>query len=583
MNRLKAFYTHDLPHFYGPAQKWPGVALLVIVIGCAILLFGNSGEPDPVGGPPMLRRLTEEQYRASIADIFASDIPVNARFEKPVRERGLVAIGTGRAGISAFAIEQYDSAAQGIVAAIMGKKRRAEYVACGPRKTSEFDEICARSFLATKGKLLFRRPLRSEELTKYVALARQSHDRLGDFYEGLGLSLYTMLIAPDFLFRIETVETDQSGELDTLDAYSKASRLSFFLTNSSPDAELLRAAGEGDLDTDWGLAGQVDRLMDSPRFEGAIRAFFADMLQFDRFGELSKDPAIFPAFNSEVAADAQEQTLKTIVDHLLSGQGDYRDLFTTRRTYLTRNLGVIYRAPVPTRGDWEQVTFAEEANRAGIQSHVSFLALHSHPGRSSPTLRGYGMRQVFLCQDVPDPPANVDFAAVEEKAHAKMVTARDRLKMHSTQPSCAGCHKVMDPLGLTMENYDGIGTFRILENGARIDTAGSLDGTSFDTTAGLAEAMRDHPEAPRCVVERLYNSAVGRDITWDERYFLDWLIESFKDNGYRIPSLMREIALSKNFFAITRSGRDPADPANIPVEAGDQMTRTPDGKNGEAS
>ena len=582
MNKLKAFYSRNLLYFDGPARKWLGVVLLVVVIGFAILLFGNQGEPDPVGGPPMLRRLTEKQYRASIADIFASDIPINARFERPVRERGLIAIGTGRAGISAFAVEQYESAAQGIVAAVLGKKRRAEFIDCGPAKAAEFDAECARSFLAGKGEMLFRRPLRADELNKYVGLARKSHERLGDFYEGLGLSLYTMLIAPDFLFRIETIKTGEDGEVDELDPYSKASRLSFFLINSSPDAELLRAAREGDLDNDRGLGRQVDRLIDSPRFERAVRAFFADMLQFDRFEELSKDSALFPAYNSDVAADAQEQTLKTIVDHLLAKEGDYRDLFTTRQTYLTRNLGVIYRAPVPTRGDWEQVTFDKDANRAGIQSHVSFLALHSHPGRSSPTLRGYGLRQGFLCPDVPDPPANVDFAAVEENAHAKMVTARDRLKMHSTEPSCAGCHKVMDPLGLTMENYDGIGTFRTSENGARIDTTGSLDGTAFDSTDGLAKALRDHPEAPRCVVERLYNNAVGRDITWDERYYLDWLIASFEENGYRVPALMREIATSKNFFAITRSRLAPAHSQNIAMKSGVQNADRINSQNGEA-
>ncbi|WP_417620976.1 DUF1592 domain-containing protein [Parasphingorhabdus sp.] len=584
MNRLKKFPGLDLPYFDGPSRTWlvPAV-LLAILVGFALLLIGDSGEPDPVGGPPMLRRLTEEQYRASVADIFASDIPINARFEKPVREQGLIAIGTGRAGISAFAVEQYEAAAQGIVAAVLGKKRRAEFIDCGPAKAADFDEKCARSFLAGKGEMLFRRPLRPEELAKYVGLARQSYDRLGDFYEGLGLSLYTMLVAPDFLFRIETIQPGQNGAVDELDAYSKATRLSFFLTNSSPDAELLRAAREGDLDNDRGLGRQVDRLMASPGFERAVRAFFTDMLQFDRFGELSKDSAIFPAYNSDVAGEAQEQTLKTIVDHLLEKEGDYRDLFTTRQTYLTRNLGVIYRAPVPTRGDWEQVTFDKDANRAGIQSHISFLALHSHPGRSSPTLRGYGVRQVFLCQNVPDPPANVNFAAVEENTNAKMVTARDRLKMHSTEPSCAGCHKVMDPLGLTMENYDGIGIFRTSENGAPIDTTGSLDGTAFDTTDGLAEALRDHPETPRCVVERLYNNAVGRDITWDERYYLDWLIAAFEDNGYRVPALMREIAMSENFFAITRARRAPAQPQNMTMKTKSGKTKKPTGQNGEAS
>ncbi|WP_239806896.1 DUF1588 domain-containing protein [Croceicoccus hydrothermalis] len=158
---------------------------------------------------------------------------------------------------------------------------------------------------------------------------------------------------------------------------------------------------------------------------------------------------------------------------------------------------------------------------------------------------------------MPDPPPNVDFSAVEQNANVQMVTARDRLKMHATEPSCAGCHKVMDPLGLTMENFDGLGGFRTQENGATINTEGFLDGTQFDSPDGLAEALYNHPETPRCVAERLYNSAVGRDITWGERYYLDWLIEAFADDGYRVPDLMRKIAMSENFFTVTAPAQAP--------------------------
>lgn len=527
-------------------------ALLLAFVLLVAAQFFEPGEPDPVGGPPMVRRLSENQYRASIADIFAADIPIVGRFERPVRAEGLIAVGTGLSGMSPLAIEQYDASAQTIAVTVLSKKRRGEFLKCGPATPKIFDRACARSFLTEKGRLLFRRPLTVAEADKYVALAQSAAKQLGDFYQGLELSLYTMLVAPDFLFRIEHGAAGPDGPTGELDALSKASRISFFLTNSTPDAELLRAAQDGELDSSSGLDRQVDRLMASPRFAGAVRDFFADMLQFQRFEDLTKDSAIYPAYNSELAQDAQEQTLRTITEHLLVDDGDYRDLFTTRETFLTRKLGIVYRTPVPARGQWVPATFSPDSHRAGIQSHVSFLALHSHPGRTSPTLRGFGIRQVFLCQDVPDPPANVNFTAVEANAHKPNVTARDRISQHATEPSCAGCHKVMDPLGLTMENYDGLGTFRTRENGALINTSGSLDGTDFTTTDGLAEALRDHPETPRCVAERLYKTAVGRDITWGERYYLDWLIAGFSSDDYRIPALMRRIATSDNFFTVTR-------------------------------
>ena len=531
----------------GRKKQVAAAVLAVLAVGVITLSF-NSGEPDPVGGPAMVRRLTEAQYRATIADVFAPDIPIAARFEKPVRSEGLVAIGTGESGMSPFAMEQYDAAAQGIAASVLSPKRRKEFLPCLPKDEKAFHEDCAREFLSETGMMLFRHPLDDAEVAKYVGLARLAQTRLGNFYSGLELSLYTMLVSPEFLFRIERTALGKASELD---AYSKATRLSFFLTNSTPDRELLRAAHAGELDGGWGLARQVNRLMASDRFEGAVRAFFADMLQFDRFDELSKDPEIYPAFNSQVITDAQEQTLRTIVNQLVTEDGDYRDLFTSRETFLTRPLGVIYRTPVATRGDWEHVVFAKDANRAGIQSQISFLALYAHPGRSSPTLRGRAIREIFLCQDVPDPPANVNFADIEAAVHKKNSTARDRLVMHATEASCAGCHKVMDPLGLTMEQYDGLGMFRTRENGALIDTAGSLDGTGFASTTGLAKALRNHPETPRCVAERMFKAAVGRDITWGERPYLDWLDEKFADDGYRVPELMLRIALSRDFFAVS--------------------------------
>lgn len=524
------------------------VALLVIALIWAI----NDGpaEPDPVGGPETMRRLTEEQYRASIADIFAPDIPVNARFEVPVRSDGLVAIGTGNAGMSPYAIEQYETAADGIAMAVFAKENRERFMPCTPADGPQFDRSCAELFIGKTGRKLFRRPLSDTEVATYADAAEAAHARLGDFHGGLELSLYSMLMSPHFLFRIESALPGEPGEVAELDAWSKASRLSFFLTNSTPDDELLEAAENGDLDSWWGLRRQVDRLIAGERYEQAVRAFFTDMLQLDRMESLSKDPTIFPAFTVDLANDATEQTLRTISHHLIEEHGDYRDLFTTRDAFLTRPLGVAYRLPVATRGEWEQTSFDPASQREGIQSHISFLSIHSHPGRSSPTLRGYAIREILLCQHVPDPPANVDFTAVEDNDTTKPTTMRERIDAHRNQPSCAGCHKVMDPLGLAMENYDGMGSWRTHENGVRIDTSGSLDGTAFDTPSGLAQALHDHPETPRCLAERMYKSAVGRDITWDERPYLDWLIATFKDDGYRVPDLMRAIALSDNFFAI---------------------------------
>jgi hypothetical protein len=361
-----------------------------------------------------------------------------------------------------------------------------------------------------------------------------------------------MLDSPKFLFRQEVVEPDPSAPGQyRLDPWSKASQLSFFLWNAAPDPELLRAAGAGELDTDKGLAKQVDRMIASPRLQGGVRAFFTDMLGFDEFSTLAKDSTIFPKFNTRVAIDAQEQTLRTITDVLLTQKGDYRDIFTTRKTYLSPLLASVYSVPlVEPVGGWAPYEFPEGDARAGIVSQVAFVALHSHPGRSSPTLRGKAVREVLLCQKVPSPPANVNFTLVQDTKNPQYKTARARLGAHATDPTCAGCHKIMDPIGLGLEAFDSGGSLRGSENGEVIDTHGELDGMKFTDAAGLAKAVHDDPATPSCAVTRAYSYGVGRLPARTEGDLLKTLQASFKDDGYRFPALLRRIALSPEFYRV---------------------------------
>lgn len=512
-----------------------------------------AAEPAAKGGPAVMRRLTESQYRATIADVFAPDVTIAGRFERGLREHGLIAVGSSIGGLSAFAFEQYDASARGIAAEVTGEKRRAQFVPCQPKSETAFDAACATKFVDTYGTKLFRRPLAKVERDRFVAVAQRAQQKLGGgFYQGLEYALVGMLQSPHFLLRMEQAVPDRAerGAL-RLDSWSKATRLSYFLTNSTPDAELLRAAGAGELETEAGLTRQVDRLIASAKMQAAVRAFFWDLLQFDGFNDLFKDPTIYPAYTSGVARDAQEQTLRTIVSHLVNERGDYRDLFTTRKTWLTRPLGIVYRVPVATRNGWEQAEYPEGSNRSGILTDISLLALHSHPGRSSATLRGKSLREIFLCQKVPDPPANVSFSIVQDAISRPGSTARMRLAEHNENPACAGCHKLTDPMGFTLESFDGAGTFRAKENGAVLDLSGSLDGKTFSGAAGLGQAMHDNPTVPSCLAENLYRSAVGREIAESEEPFVEYLYSAFEGVGYRVPQLMRTIALSKTFYSVT--------------------------------
>jgi hypothetical protein len=321
--------------------------------------------------------------------------------------------------------------------------------------------------------------------------------------------------------------------------------MSLFLWNTTPDRELLAAAAKGALHTHAGLSQQVNRLLESPRLERGVRTFFSDMFGFDQIPDLAKDPVIYPEFTREAKRDMPEQTLRTIVDLLLTRNGDYRDLYTTRHTFLTRPLGLIYQVPVPDKTGWVPYDFPEDSPRAGILSQTSFVASFSHPGRSSPTLRGKALRELVLCQVIPDPPPNVNFSLVE---NTKNGTVRERLTSHRNNPACAGCHRRMDPIGLSLENFDSVGMYRTQENGTVIDASGDLDGVPFTDPVSLGLAVRNHPNLPVCLSQRLVEYAVRRPLDKSEGAWVKATAATFAEHQYRIRDLLRAIATSDQFF-----------------------------------
>lgn len=512
-----------------------------------------------------MRRLTETQYRNIIADVFGTTISVGGVFDPLTRTAGLLAAGTTIAEDTPESFANDVKKARFIAAQVVDKTNRDILIGCKPAHETAPDDNCARQFYGSVGRLLYRRPMSTEELRASVALAHTTAQSLNDFYAGLAAGLSGMLQALDFRYVIDVVEPrSKSRGRPQLDAYSKASRLSFFLWNTAPDDALLTAAGKGELDTKEGLQRQTDRLLASPRLQAGVRGFFSDMFGFDDFQTLSKDATIYPAFSQTVAVSAQEQTLRTIIDQLILNGGDYRDIFTTRKTFLNAALGVIYHVPIdPAEGEWMPYEFPVSENRAGILTQVTFLALRAHPGQSSPTLRGRALREMLLCQRVPDPPANVNFDLFNDP-NSPNKTARDRLKAHSANPVCAGCHKLTDPMGLTLENFDGIGQFRDNEKGAPIDASGEFNGTKFTNAAGLAQAVRDDPAAPTCLVQKLYTYAVGRAPNDSDKPVIAGLGKFFQDQHYRLPALFRSIVSSDSFFAVS-----PAQDAPSPNKSAD--------------
>jgi len=538
----------------GPPRKW---LLAIAFIGLGAVVAGvvlESRRPGNVPGRAVTRLLTADQYRNIVADVFGDDIDLGGRLEPDLRADGLLAVGATQVSIAPAGMEQYDAMARAVANQILDANHRTAVMPCRPA-AAVFDEPCARGFLHKVGRLLYRRPLTQSELDAYVKAAQIGTQASGSFYDGVGLSVAGMLSSPKFLFREEILEPDpdHKGRLQ-LDAYSRASQLSFFLWNSAPDGLLLDAAANGELNSKRGLAHQVDRMMTSPRLEEGMRAFFVDDFRFDEFETLAKDAMLFPKFSATVAAEAREQTLRTILDVVLTRDADYREIFTTKRTFLTPELGSVYQVPIFAAGpngapdEWQPYEFAKSDPRGGILTQVAFTALHSPAGRSSPTIRGKALREIMLCQTVPSPPGDVDFSKFELASARGDSTARVRLSVHATVPTCAGCHKIMDPLGLSLEHFDGAGEFRAADHGAPIDASGTLDNVSYADSSGLAQAVAQNPAASSCLVERLTARALGRAPSSGERLWLTQLKKSFASDGYRMKKLMRDIAGSDALY-----------------------------------
>jgi len=561
-------YRRGLVHFIS--------GLAAVAAGCAGDGSSSGGTsavaPLVEAGPVAMRRLTESQYRATVADIFGDDIVVAGRLEPDNRRLGLFAVGSSFVSVTASGFEEYETIARGIAEQVLAADRRDAFVPCQPADPAAADDACAEQFVRAIGRQLLRRPLSDDETASRVAVAHRAATTLGDFYAGLQSALSTLLLSPEFLFRVDATEADPNhpGKL-RLTSISMASRLSYFLWNSTPDEELLAAGEAGDLVDRAGLEAQVDRMLASPRLEQSVRAFFSDIFSFSdiRQGLVRKDPILFPAFNQAMISDAAEQTMLTIVDHLVTNDGDYRDLFTTRKTFLSRSLGLIYRIPVATREGFEEYEFPPDDERAGLLSHISLLALHSHPGRGSPTLRGKFVRELLLCQDVPPPPGDIDFTDFADADTMVLPTARDRLRVHVSNAACAGCHGLMDPIGLGLEKMDGIGALRATENGATIDPSGELDGVPFADAKGLGRALSRDPLVGPCFVENYFKYALGRAVAAGEADYVDYTLERLDHSGYLLRDLLRMIVLGDAFR--TTSGPREADVAPTP-----QPGQTPD-------
>jgi len=534
------------------------------VLVAAALLAACAGEKQPEQQPPPAKqtgpvgpavpslsaaqRLTVSQYRNAIRDLFGAEVTVPPALEPDVAIEGLEAVGSSKSTISARGIEQYETAALSIGHQVTARPELLERVLpCKP--TSLGDDACARTFVTTLGRRAWRRPLTADEANKLVEIVMAASLDLVSFNKGLVYGISALLQSPNFLYRPAVGEDDPARPGNKrYTGYELATRLSFFLWNTIPDDALLEAAASGGLGTYEGVSKEVDRMLASPKARDGLRNFVTQWFRLGELDQLSKDAKLFTTYNVELGPMAREETLRLFEDIVMDRDADVRDVLTTRRTFVTPKLAAMYQVPAPSASGFAPFTFPESSPRRGLLGQVAILALYAHPTSSSATLRGKMVREKLLCVEIPAPPVNVNTALPEPTPDAK--TLRQRVKIHLTDSACASCHKIMDPIGLGLEIYDGIGRYRSTENGAPIDPSGDLDGARFGNPAELARAIHDHPEFPWCIAKKAYEYATGHKPTDAEAPTVDALNARFKSDGYRLKSLLANIATSPAFRAM---------------------------------
>ncbi len=492
-----------------------------------------------------LHRLSIAQYANSVHDLLATDIVIPPELEPDVVIDGFVSVGMTTATISPTGVQRYEAAALSIASqAIATPAHRQAFVPCTPANVS--DQTCLTKFVTDFGHRAWRRPLTAAEVQQVVSVGAQAAQTLNDPWQGIAAAIADLLQSPYFLFRVELGEPDPAGNGLRYSSQEMASRLAAFLTNSTPDATLLAAAEAGELVTDSGLQKQVERLLGSPAAHVAIRNYFTELYELSQLDSLGQDPTIYFAMSSDLGPSAREETLEDVERLVLDQNADFRTFFTGRTTMVNRRLAAIYDVPAPSLTDYGSVTLPAKGLRAGFLGQVSFLALQAHPTSTSPVLRGKFIRNVLLCDTIPPPPVGVNTGLEPVTATARTMRERDQehLQVGSV---CYGCHSQMDPIGLALENFDAIGTYRTMDNGEPIDASGDLDGSSFNGPVQLADLIVKSPKFPKCFAKEMFEYATGTAPTTGDSAMVDALGDAFVSTGYRVKDLMEIIAMSSGF------------------------------------
>jgi hypothetical protein len=419
----------------------------------------------------------------------------------------------------------------------------------GQRKAGQTDPEYAFSILERFATRAYRRPVTKDEVDRLVAiyaLARKDGER---FERGIQLGVQAALMSPFFLFKVEYDRTSKEGSAVTINDYELATRLSYFLWSTMPDAELMDLARDGKLRDDATLEAQARRLLRNQRKSDALVENFAGQwLQLRNLKTVTPDPKLFPDFDESLRAAMLKES-EEYFRGIMKNDRSILEFLDSDYTYLNRRLARFYGVQnfQQSRQDAFKETKLTDGRRGGIITQASVLTVTSNPTRTSPVKRGkYILEQIL---NTPPPPPPPDVPELKGGGVDLKASLRTRMEQHRADPNCASCHGRMDPLGFGLENFDGIGKWREKDGTFPIDASGTLpSGQKFSGPKGLKDVLLSKSgEFSRCLAEKLLTYGIGRGLEYSDRCAVDRIVEATAKDGHKFSRLVVEIVKSDPF------------------------------------
>ncbi len=413
-----------------------------------------------------------------------------------------------------------------------------------PGKTDSFESAAA-AVLSRFASRAYRRPASKQEASRLVQFAKQVHDDGATFEESMQVAMQAVLVSPHFLFRVEKPRTpDAQGRMPNINEYELATRISYFLWSSMPDDELLLMAHRGELRDQSKLREKVTRMIHDRRSSRFVGSFASQWLQLRNLERADPDTQVYHGFNETIRESMRIETLMFFSELMKKNQPVTR-LIDADFTYLNESLAEFYGIP-NVQGEAFRLVSLKDSQRGGLLTHGSILTVTSNPTRTSPVKRGKWILDNLL--NMPPAPAPPN---VPELDKGPLVgSLRDRMEQHRSNPACAACHKMMDPLGFALENFDAVGQFRTRDGQDEIDASGEMpDGTQFQGASGLRELLGSQRKEQfvRCLVEKLMTYSLGRGTEYYDKCAIDRIMSETQANEFRFVDVIIGIIESDPF------------------------------------